>query len=242
MRVAVITPYYKEETEHLRKAHDSVAAQSHPATHFMVADGFPNEEVARWKIQHIVLSHNLDDFGDTPRVIGALAALAQGFEAIAFLDADNWYYPYHVQAMVTAHQETGRNVCLASRSIHRPDGSFMYNYKEVDSFADINSLFLIGPAARLVPFLSIKPKAFAELDDRIFWKCLVERKIPFVRVTTPTVAYRTSWKSSYEDIGETPPPDARDNIGSNAFAWLETASEEEKADWSTFLFGAPNRW
>jgi hypothetical protein len=42
MRVAVITPYFKEPLEQLRRCHESVANQTHGETvHFMVADGHP---------------------------------------------------------------------------------------------------------------------------------------------------------------------------------------------------------
>ena len=88
MRIAIITPYYKEPTEVLRRCHDSVKAQTYPATHFMLADGHPNPEVDNWDVVHIKLPAHGDSC-DTPRAIGALSASAQGFDAISLLDADN---------------------------------------------------------------------------------------------------------------------------------------------------------
>ncbi|MCW9040229.1 MAG: tetratricopeptide repeat protein, partial [Rhodospirillales bacterium] len=45
VKVAVITPYYGEDLEILKRCHDSVATQTHPCTHFMVADGRPKAEI-----------------------------------------------------------------------------------------------------------------------------------------------------------------------------------------------------
>src|SRR4051812_11720453 len=151
--------------------HESVKAQTIPVTHFMVADGVPNEEVDGWDVVHMVLPRSHGDFGDTPRALGAMSALTLGHDAITFLDADNWFLPYHIDAMVKAHRQTGRNVCVASRAFHRLDGSFMYNETPDDSHADMNCIVLFNQAVRLVPFLALKPKALAEIDDRIFWKC-----------------------------------------------------------------------
>ena len=39
MKPAVITPYYRETLETLRRCHDSVQAQTVKTTHILVADG-----------------------------------------------------------------------------------------------------------------------------------------------------------------------------------------------------------
>src|SRR3990172_6396080 len=97
MRVAVITPYYKAREDWLTRCHESVRAQTHPATHILVADGTPESYVDGWEAQHIVLMKNHGDFGDTPRAVGSVSAIGQGFDAIAYLDADNWYAPEHIE-------------------------------------------------------------------------------------------------------------------------------------------------
>ena len=45
LRVAVITPYYREPLTMLRQCHDSVRTQTYPCTHFLIADGHPQEEI-----------------------------------------------------------------------------------------------------------------------------------------------------------------------------------------------------
>jgi len=53
MRVAVITPYCGEPIEFLQQCHDSVAAQTHPCLHVMVADGQPLVEIDDWDVDHV---------------------------------------------------------------------------------------------------------------------------------------------------------------------------------------------
>src|SRR5437868_3981074 len=63
LKVAVVTPYYKEPIEVLRRCLDSVAAQRAACTHFLVADGHPNPEVAQWGVEHVVLPKSHADNG-----------------------------------------------------------------------------------------------------------------------------------------------------------------------------------
>lgn len=95
-RIAVITPYYKEPTAMLHQAHLSVAAQDIAADHFLVADGFPNPEIANWNARHVPLPQAHADNGNTPRSVGSLLADAEGYDFIAYLDADNWFQPDHL--------------------------------------------------------------------------------------------------------------------------------------------------
>jgi hypothetical protein len=51
--------------------------------------------------------------GNTPRAIGGILADAYGFDAVTYLDADNWYDPAHVEDFVAAH-EANKNISLIS--------------------------------------------------------------------------------------------------------------------------------
>ena len=122
MRVAVITPYFRESEDWLGQCHESVRAQSHPCTQIFVADGRPSRFVNELDAQHIVLRRGNGDFGDTPRALGALSAAGQGFDAVAFLDADNWFKPTHIESLVQLAEETGAAICTSSRAIYDPGG------------------------------------------------------------------------------------------------------------------------
>ena len=113
MKVAVITPYFNTPLEWLHKCHKSVKAQTYPCTHFIVADGKPYDAIDSWDAQHIKLPVNISDYGDTPRGVGSVAAIGQRFDAIAYLDADNWYDPEHIDTLMELHKKTGSAVvCL----------------------------------------------------------------------------------------------------------------------------------
>ena len=96
MRVAVVTPYYKEPRGWIERCIASVAAQTHACDHFLVADGHAQDWIDGAGVRHLRLDRGHGDYGNTPRALGALLAVSEGYDAIAFLDADNWYAPEHV--------------------------------------------------------------------------------------------------------------------------------------------------
>ena len=56
MKVAVVTPYYRESDAVLKVCLDSVRDQSHKdCRHFLVSDGFPNPLVDAYDTTHIKL-------------------------------------------------------------------------------------------------------------------------------------------------------------------------------------------
>src|SRR5271166_697694 len=100
LKVAVVTPYHREPTEWLAQCIAGVAAQTYPCTHILVADGFPRPDLVPPAAQHIQLPRAHADNGNTPRAIGSISAIGEGFDAIAYLDADNWHEPGFIEAMV----------------------------------------------------------------------------------------------------------------------------------------------
>lgn len=100
-KVALITPYYTESVDLLRRCHESVASQTYPGvTHIMVADGHPNNVVDEWDCEHLKLPESHRDSGATPRAVAALSAFGRGYDAVGFIDADNSVDPDHVACMV----------------------------------------------------------------------------------------------------------------------------------------------
>ena len=81
--VAVITPYYKENNQILRMCHESVLLQAPEVDHILVADGHPNPSVEDWPCRHIILPSSHGENGNTPRGVGALMALAEGYQFVA---------------------------------------------------------------------------------------------------------------------------------------------------------------
>lgn len=235
MRVAVITPYFNEPLEVLRQCHASVGAQTHACTHFMVADGMPNADVARWEVQHVALPVTHGDMGNTPRVVGSVCASAQGFDAVAFLDADNFYYPEHIGAMIALHEKTGAEACAAAMAIHRIDGSFLGLSGETNSVThiDTSAWFITRRAFSILPFWSSIPPQLGPISDRIFFSKV---RIAGVRVAgahVPTVAFRSKYASHYEFHGENAPREcaATQSRIDQATQWWHGLSPEARADY-----------
>jgi hypothetical protein len=239
-RVAVITPYYRESVEQLQQCHDSVLTQLYPCTHFLVADGHPRKEIANWSAQHLILPQSHNDSGNTPRCLGSLSAMNLGYDAIAYLDADNWYYPNHIEAMIHLQRQTGADLCTATRSIHRLDGSLMYvDQHECDGKRHVDSscFFLTRSAFRILPVWAMMPPQLGPICDTIFWRAVQGRRLRTAHHPQPTVAFRTQYQVHYQNIGEPAPPGTKTNQDSTgrAFGWWRSLPEEARRDWCSCL-------
>ena len=125
MRVAVVTPYYKEPEAWLARCLTSVREQTYPATHFVVADGHPQAWVDEAGVRHLKLDQSHADYGNTPRTLGAMLAVGEGYDAIAFLDGDNWYAPDHIERCVQVAREQEVDFVTSRRHWARADGSII---------------------------------------------------------------------------------------------------------------------
>ena len=211
MKVAVVTPYFNTRPEWLRQCHESVMAQTFPCTHILVADGRPLDMVDKFAAQHVRLSVNCDDYGNTPRGIGSVLAVSQGFDAIAYLDADNWFYPEHIATMVELQQNSGASVVTSARNLHRLDGSLLGLCPHVDgnSFIDTSCFFLTRTAFILLPVWWCIPSHLHAIGDRVLWGNVQYLKLSHAHSTSVTVAYRTAFIEHYQKFNETPPEGAK---------------------------------
>jgi FkbM family methyltransferase len=230
MKVAVVTPYYRESDEVLSTCLDSVRAQTHKdCRHFMVSDGFPNALVDAYETTHVKLPAGHGDNGNAARCIGAFAAIADGFDAIAFLDADNWFRPDHIERLVALQARTGAALCTSGRSIHRLDGSTLIAQdRESDgvAFADTSCLCFFRPSFDLMPLWGYMPRSVGPVCDKIMWDAVRVRGISRAHDPEPTVAFRSQYAFQSKAAGETPPEGAkfdRDQQGAwNNFKALPT--------------------
>ncbi len=211
MKVAVITPYFKTPLKWLTECHASVRAQTHPCTHIIVADGQPYNEVDSWVAQHIKFPVNAADYGDTPRGTGSVVAIGQGFDAIACLDADNWYDPEHISTLVNMHKKTRAAVVTSARNLHRLDGTLLGKCYRVDgkSFVDTNCLLLTRAAFDIIKIWWRMDPRYHPIGDRVVWANIIRRNFSRSHSEKATVAYRTAFAFHYEHFGEKPPEGAK---------------------------------
>ncbi|MGI9437046.1 MAG: glycosyltransferase [Geminicoccaceae bacterium] len=211
MKVAVVTPYYRTPLEWLHQCHASVRAQSHVCTHIMVADGEPLDTVDKFDALHIKSIGPNDDVGNTARGIGSIAAIRQGFDAVCYLDADNWYQPDHVAGMIRLHKESRAAICASARTLHHVDGTKLGLCFENDgeAFVDTNCMFLTKEAFPIVSVWHTVDRRLDPIGDRVIWFQIKQLGLTTAYSNEPTVCYRTNYREHYQHFNATPPPGAK---------------------------------
>lgn len=208
MRVAVVTPYYKESLEFLRQNCASVSKQTHPCQHVLVADGCPQASLDDWEVDHIRLPRPHRDIGSTPRLIGAYHAIGLGFDAVAFLDADNWYRPDHIESLVRLHKETGAAFLSSNRMLCRIDGSSMARCLDTDpeKFIDTNCMMFTRAAFPVLSYWCLMPDYAHLIGDRVMVYYVRQAGISRAHSPEDSVFYRCGKSGIYRRLGE-PIPD-----------------------------------
>ena len=208
MKICVVTPYYLENLEWLLQAHASVKSQTTEARHILVCDGSAPAQIPDFQGTHIVLQRNYRDYGNTPRLIGCYNAITQDADAIAFLDADNWYYPDHLRSLSALAVNTQLDVVASARMLHRLDGTPMMKCPTVDGqrYIDTSCLLVLKSAFRHLIAWVLEGQAMAAETDQFLWKLLRDSGARMAFVDRPTVAYRTRHQVHYDQARETVPP------------------------------------
>ena len=233
MNVAVVSAYYKESSHELARCIDSVAAQTHQCTHFLVSDGHPQDLPDMRRVRHVKLGAAHADYGDTPRAVGSLLAIREGFDAIAYLDADNFFLRDHIKVMVDALAAAGGEYDLVTsrRFLLRSDGTRLPVPDEsYQSHTDTSCYLLLRGAFALTPIWALMPREFSMMGDRVFWRAIVARGLRIAHVPRESVGYRSLWKIHYERAGETPPEGAKDitELIHAAARWWAALPEAER--------------
>lgn len=226
-RVAVITPYHNEPLELLQRCHFSVLKQEVACTHVLVADGPGHSELAGWNCRHIVLGVPHGDIGNTPRGLGALAAMNEGFDCIAFLDVDNWWAPDHLRRAIATQAECNFSVVFAARYIVFPDGRRLTRMPEEDlahSLADTSAMVLFEESFSSLSLWAQIPSLLAQNGDRVvFSQLMASHRCGWVN--QPTVYYETWWLGHFLAAGLLPPLNAKFLHRHPQQAWFKAAEQ-----------------
>jgi hypothetical protein len=212
-RIAVITPYYREALAMLRQCHDSVRAQEIAADHFMIADGFALDEIDGWAVRHVKLPGGHDDNGNTPRGLGGLMAKAEGYDFIAYLDADNWYHAGHLSSLLALQQKSGSAICSSFRTFHSLSGDELAVHEsDEDALQHVDTSCLLIHRASfdiLGNWLDI-PRVLGPIGDRVFLGGIMHQGRNIQSTGQRTVAFRTQYAAHYRAAGLPPPDGAKD--------------------------------
>ena len=206
-KVAVITPYYKEPLSVIQQCHESVLAQTEPCLHVLVADGHPKRRINQWTAEHIRLPRSHGDIGSTPRLIGCYHAIGLGVEAVAFLDADNWYQPNHIEALRQKMNSEGADFASSGRMLCRLDGSTMAPCPLTDPnrFIDTNAMMFSERAFPILHQWCLMPNYGHLIGDRIMLHHIKQSGLRRTHSDEPSVNYRCSKEGLYQLLGEPVP-------------------------------------
>jgi len=213
MRVAVITPYYNESIFTLNQCIKSVEKQTYKDIHhFVVADGNPFDDMDDYtaNFTHISLPP-CRDFGDTPRGVATAVAWAQGFDAIAYLDADCWYHKDHIRTMVGVMKESGRDIITCPRKLYTSSGKFLAECIESDgwTFNDTNCFLFKRNVFGILSTWMFKDLNMCAVDDKVLWQAIQQFGIQTARSLRPTVNYTTTLAFHYQQHGKKIPKHAK---------------------------------
>jgi glycosyltransferase involved in cell wall biosynthesis len=250
MRVAVVTPYYKESDDVLAQCHGSVLDQQAPCDHFLVADGFPNPLVAGWRAEHFVMPRAHADNGNTPRVAGAISAFNLGYEAVAFLDADNWFRPDHVARMMALHRQTGAAACTSNRTMQHPDGSYMFDDDKNDgrTHVDTSCLFMTRAVLPVLVRWAMMPRQLGPICDTVYWSTICQAGLSHAHDPATTVAFRTTYEADFRRAGLPMPENVKTlHMNMEPIRWLKSLPAAERQSlrselgWDADLLGRITR-
>lgn len=231
-RCIVVTPYCTEDRLTLERCIRSVRSQSVGTEHLLVADGNPQDWIDHEGVRHLRLDRSHADHGNTPRGIGALLAAAEGFDAIALLDADNWVDSNHLEVCLNAAARAGRkcDFVIARRRFRRPDGSVLPVQDEhLSEHVDTNCFVFLPGSYHLLSIWALMPKPLSVAGDRFFWAGVRARRLVGALVTEITVNYLTMWAGEYLKNGETPPDGAKTIEDFEPMrAWLRSLNRQER--------------
>jgi glycosyltransferase involved in cell wall biosynthesis len=204
LKIAVVTPYINQDESWLRQCQESVQSQTYPCTHIAVAEGNPNAIFSDARnTMHVVLPAPNKDFGNTPRALGAMLADSYGFDAVAFLDDDNWFEPNHLEAMAATHTASRAPLVACRRHFRHLDGSSLNVTEAAEDrlqHVDTNCWLICRPAFALLSRWLL-PKIAAYGGDRIFFQSAVRQRYGIAGSTNRTVNYRTKHPSHYMQAG-----------------------------------------
>ena len=213
---AVITPYHKESIEVLERCHLSCMDQEGDwrLRHIMVADGHPRKELEEWAIDHITLPHSHGDNGNSPRCIGAISAINQGYWPILFLDADNYFKPWHLNAVAALKKNNpSADVLAMGRECILPDGTPIPGVPEEDlnhQHIDTSCYVFYPSAFRVLSLWGMMPTYLGPICDRVIREAIEHHNLVLAGTHVPSVVFTAHYSWGYQSLNRPVPNDVHD--------------------------------
>jgi glycosyltransferase involved in cell wall biosynthesis len=213
-RYVFVTPYYKETPKLLKRCLESVRNQSISCDHILVADGFPQKWIDDAGVRHLSLDRAHSDAGNTPRGLGALLAIAEEYDGIGLLDADNWLEKNHLEVCLDAANKVDGGIAycdfvIAQRYLRRFDETIMPIDEGADH-VDTSCFFFLPGSYSFLPQWSLMPRRVSAACDRFFYAFIRQKNLRVATTSIKTVNFHNQYVYPYLTLGETPPPGAKE--------------------------------
>jgi hypothetical protein len=155
-----------------------------------------------------------------------MIGIAEQYDAIALLDADNWYEPDHIETCWNA-ASTGCDYVAALRRFCRPDGSIMSVRDEpLDEHVDTSCFFFLEGSFAALPLWGTMPREVSPLCDRIFYAAIKAQGLSRAVTRHVTVNFEVTVRVFFEMLNETPPPEAKAPPDIPAIqAWIDSLDD-----------------
>lgn len=205
-RIAVVTPYHRESLDILRRCHASVQRQPGDVTHFMVADGHARDAIDAWPVVHLKLAREHRDNGNTPRGLGGMLAFQNGYDAVAYLDADNWFADDHLRSITDALARRATDIVTTWRVITFPDGDRLDRTDPEDRkgrHVDTSAILVTRSAAFLARIWAQMPQDLGPVCDRYFMTTARRMGVTEQSTRRPTLYFESNYRCHYRMAGKT---------------------------------------
>lgn len=215
MKVAVVTPYHAEPEAWVQALIRSVATQTHPATHILIGDGVRNDAYDGDGRVHLSLPEATNDSGGTPRAVAGTWAVENGFDMVAYVDADDRIDREFVASLVRVREKVGADVVSVPHAYYDRDmqparnlegqhigawahgsarqiGGTLYN------FMPASGLALAGRALAHAGDWKKVPHELRRVHDVFFSQALISRPYTLAWLARALYHYRLTHAVQYE--------------------------------------------
>ncbi len=177
-----------------------------------------------WNVSHVRLPRAHDDNGNTPRGIASLLARREGYDFIAYLDADNWYHDGHLDSLLQLREARRSPVCASLRTFHDIVGDTLdIHERDEDELRHVDTSCLLIHRSGF-DCLSVwldMPTILAPICDRVFLAGLLHRKLVIASTGARTVAFRSRYRAHYLAADRPVPEGAKDEaFAAHALGYL----------------------
>ena len=157
-------------------------------------------------------------------------AVSEGYYGIGLLDADNWVEPDHIACCIeTASKYPDADYLVGRMFQRRPDETVLPVPEDpFPDHVDTNCFFFLPGSFHMLSHFSVMPQEFSIVGDKVFNLAMKGAGMISAKLPHRTVNYSCLWPSMYRIVGETPLPEAKQDIDvSHLDVWLRERSPRE---------------